>query len=203
MEVAPTAVSSAGTYRPIVTGIRQVTGREYQVILTEAGLTFMHKYPQSSHDQGWLFVPPPEFGLQPLTQDEYWRSLTWLNNTLNRDSFVRGACLYEVGHHGDWVTFRHFGQDNREQRIWIVDAIGQLAAQSREAAAPPTRGIQPQPGVLRGRVISAFDEPVGGALIRLIGDRATLGADPPAAAYRRGAVTWTRPLTGNAGTLWY
>lgn len=202
VEVAPTAVSSAGTYRPIVTGIRQVTGREYQVILTEAGLTFMHKYPQSSHDQGWLFVPPPEFGLQPLTQDEYWRSLTWLNNTLNRDSFVRGACLYEVGHHGDWVTFRHFGQDNREQRIWIVDAIRQLAAESREAAAPPTRGIPPQPGVLRGRVINALGEPIGGARVRLIGDRETLGADPHAAANRRGAVTWTRPLTGYAGTLW-
>lgn len=204
VELDPTAASSAGTYRPIVTGIRRVTGRDYQVILTEAGLTFMHKYAQSSHDQGWLFVPPPEYKLQPLTQDEYWRSLAWLNRTLERDSFVRGACLYEVGHHGDWATFRHFGQDNDGQRIWIVDAIGQLAAEGRTVAAaePATRGIPAQPGALRGRVINAFDEPVGGALIRLIGDVDALGADPHAVANSRGAVTWTRPLTGYAGSLW-
>ena len=212
LEVDPTAVSSAGSYRSIVTGIRQVTGRDYQVILTEAGLTFMYKYPKSGHDQGWLFVPPPEYKLQPLTQDDYWRSLAWLNSTMAQDHFVRGACLYEVGHHGDWATFRHFGQDNHDQRIWIVDAIGQLAAEGRgvaaaegceiAAAAPAARGIRPQPGVLRGQAISAFAEPVGGALIRLIGDVDTLGADPHAAANSRGAVTWTRRLTGYGGGLW-
>lgn len=203
-ELDPTAVSSAGTYRPIVTGIRQVTGRDYQVVLTEAGLTFMHKYPQSGHDEGWLFVPPREYGLEPLSQKQYWRSLAWLNSTLMQDDFVRGACLYEVGHHGDWATFRHFGRDNDGQRIWIVDEIGRLAAADGTRSVGPTAvPAQPAPAVsLHGRVVSAAGAPVGGALIRLVGDEQTLGGDPHAVANSRGSVTWTRALTGYSGSLW-
>jgi glycosyltransferase involved in cell wall biosynthesis len=44
----------------------------------------MYKFPQSGFDEGWLFTPPPEYHSQPLTQDQYWRSLEWLNSTLER-----------------------------------------------------------------------------------------------------------------------
>lgn len=54
----------------------------------------------------------------------------------------------------------------------------------------------------RGRVVNPVSEPVGGALIRLVADIETLGADPRAVIAGRAAVTWTRPLTGYAGSLW-
>ena len=54
----------------------------------------------------------------------------------------------------------------------------------------------------RGRVVNPAGEPVGGALIRLVADIETLGADPRAVIAGRAAVTWTRPLTGYAGSPW-
>jgi hypothetical protein len=51
-------------------------------------------------------------------------------------------------------------------------------------------------------VIGSDDAGVTGALVRLIGDVETLGGDPRAVLYGRGAVTWTHALTGFAGSLW-
>lgn len=198
--VDPAAVSSAGTYRTIVRELSQHVGRRFEVLLTEAGLTLMYKYPNSA-DKGWLFTPPPELGAEAVTQEPYWRSLAWLNDYMLEDDFVRGACLFEVGHAGDWETFRHFGQDRAEQDIRIVPRIAQLASGS-PVAAPLAAPADRQTVTLHGRIVDENGRAVNGASVRLVGDWETLGADPRAAANNRGAVTWTRRLSGFAGSLW-
>ena len=55
---------------------------------------------------------------------------------------------------------------------------------------------------MRGRIEDPRHHPVNGAFVRLVGGADTLGADPRAVANSRGAVTWTRPLSGYAGNLW-
>ena len=52
----------------------------------------------------------PELDAKIVSQDDYWRSLTWLNDILLHDDFACGACLFAVGCADDWATFRHFGQ---------------------------------------------------------------------------------------------
>ncbi|OQA41870.1 MAG: hypothetical protein BWY52_02433 [Chloroflexi bacterium ADurb.Bin325] len=200
--VDPEAASSAGTYQPIVAELSRRSGRGYQAILTEAGLTMMYKHPDYE-DKGWLHVPPADRPIKAVTQEDYWRSLAWLNTTLNRDPAALGACLFEVGHHGDWATFRHFGQDNSGQRIWLIDSIRQLAQAERSAGARSALAQEPRPvRTQRGRVVDARGSGVDGAFIRLAADAETLGADPRAVAHNRGAVTWTRSITGYSGNLW-
>ncbi len=123
----PKAESSAGTYRPIVQALRQRTGRDYQVIITEAGLARMYKHRDDAGDVGWLYQG------DTVSQDDYWRSLEWYNQQLNQDDFVLGACLFQVGHEGKWVTFRHIGEDNAGRPIEILNRIEGLAAASRAA----------------------------------------------------------------------
>ena len=53
-----------------------------------------------------------------------------------------------------------------------------------------------------GRIVDQDGSPVPGAMLRLTSDLATLGSDPRAVSNSRGTVTWTRPLTGFAGSLW-
>ncbi len=200
--VDPEAASSAGTYQPIVAELSRRSGRNYQVILTEAGLTMMYKHPDYE-DKGWLHLPPADRPIKAVTQEDYWRSLAWLNTTLNRDPAALGACLFEVGHHGDWATFRHFGQDNSGQRIWLVDSIRQLAQAERSARTPGVLTQAPRPvHTLRGRVVDARGAGGDGAFIRLTADAETLGADPRAVTHNRGAVSWTRSITGYSGNLW-
>ncbi len=197
--VDPAAVSSAGTYRGIVAALRQAKGRDYQAILTEAGLTFMFKFADSGFDQGWLFDPPAKYNSPRLTQDQYWRSLDWLNTTLEQDAWAKGACLFEVGHAGRWENFRHFGKDAAGQPVTIMQRIKALAQ-----AAPKDLGLEPA-GPTRdfvGVVVDQDGVPVAGAALRLVAGLATLGGDPRAVGNSRGAVTWTRALTGFRGSLW-
>ncbi len=60
-----------------------------------------------------------------------------------QDDYVMGACLYQVGHGGQWETFRHLGQDNQQQPILLMDKIATL----RETATPPppTAATPPAP----------------------------------------------------------
>lgn len=51
-------------------------------------------------------------------------------------------------------------------------------------------------------LIDKVNAPVPGAIVRLYGGLDEFGADPGAVASSRGAVTWTRPINGFAGTLW-
>ena len=52
-----------------------------------------------------------------------WASLDWYNRMLCDDDYVLGACLFEVGHAGDWKTFRHLGKDNEGRHLEIIDKI--------------------------------------------------------------------------------
>ena len=99
--------TSAGIYRRVMAGVRAKYGDRHRVIMTEAGLTRAYGNPQNP-DHGWL--DPAE----TLSEDFYWESsLAWYNRILAEDAYVLGACLYEVGHHGDWASFRHLGEDNQ------------------------------------------------------------------------------------------
>jgi hypothetical protein len=122
------AESSAGTYSPIVRTLRERMGRDYRVIITETGLARMYKHPEDPPgDVGWLYPG------DTISQDDYWRSLAWYNQQINQDDFVLGACLFQVGHEGKWVTFRHIGEDNAGRPIEILNRIEGLAAASRAA----------------------------------------------------------------------
>jgi hypothetical protein len=133
------AESSAGTYRPIVKGLRQQMGRDYRAIITEAGLARLYRHPEdaAAGDVGWLY--PGE----TISQEKYRRSLEWYNSQLNQDDFALGACLYQVGHEGKWATFRHIGQDNDGRPIEILPWIEGLAAAGRGAL---TRGAEAHMG---------------------------------------------------------
>ena len=199
--VDPAASSSAGTYRGIVVGLRQALNRDFQAILTEAGLTFMFKFGKSGFDEGWLFKPPPEFQSPPLTQDQYWASLEWLNRTLEEDAFAKGACLFEVGHEGKWINFRHFGTDNSGQPIRIMEHIKGLAQAAPKDLAFAL-AVESLAQDFSGQVADQDGAPIPGAMLRLTSGLATLGGDPRAISNSRGTVTWTRPLKGFGGSLW-
>jgi hypothetical protein len=128
--VDPAAVSSAGSYRPIVEGIRQRTGRSYKVIITEAGLARMYKHQDAAGDVGWLYPP------DSVSQDHYWRSLDWFNDYMVQDDYVLGACLFQVGHGAGWETFRHLGQDNEGRPIEILERVHQLRDKVRPTPGP-------------------------------------------------------------------
>ena len=51
-------------------------------------------------------------------------------------------------------------------------------------------------------IIDKTGAPLPGVVVRLYGGLAEFGTDPRAAASSRGAVTWTRPVSGFGGTLW-
>ncbi|MBX2997312.1 MAG: DUF3380 domain-containing protein [Caldilineaceae bacterium] len=133
--VDPSAVSSAGSYRPIVEGIRQRTGRSYKVIITEAGLARMYKHQDGVGDVGWCYPH------DSVNQDHYWRSLDWFNDYMAQDDYVIGACLFQVGHGAGWETFRHMGQDSEGRPIEILDRVRQL----RDKVRPAKDGAQASP----------------------------------------------------------
>ncbi len=121
LKPGPGVETSALFYRRCMTGIRQHHGEKHKVIITELGLTMAYGHP-ASPDHGWLNSN------QPLTQDEYWNALNWYNAEILKDGYVLGGCLFQVGHTGRWVTFRHLGDDNHSQAIMIIDRIEGLAS---------------------------------------------------------------------------
>jgi murein DD-endopeptidase MepM/ murein hydrolase activator NlpD len=116
---APGSATSAGLYRACMEGIRARYGTHHRAIITEAGLTRMFQNPAWG-DVGWL---NPD---QPLSQEAYWQTLEWYNRFLAEDDYVLGACLYEVGHHGDWATFRHLGRDHEDRPLELMQRIAAL-----------------------------------------------------------------------------
>lgn len=170
---APGSATSAGLYRTCMAGIRERFGPRHRAIITEAGLTRMFQ-DASAGDVGWL---NPD---RPLSQDEYWQTLDWYNQYLLADDYVVGACLYEVGHHGDWASFRHLGSDNAGQPLHLVERIAALnqgtrgtrrGVQGRGAAAPT-----PQPPAPTARPRSTPTAPARrgvrglGGFVRVQGD---------------------------------
>jgi hypothetical protein len=113
------SVTLATTYREVMEELRQQYGDRHKVIITEAGLARMLKYPQDD-DVGWLNT------VDPISQEQYWASLEWYNQELIRDGYVMGACLFAVGHRPMWETFRHLGVDNDGQPLTIISRIADL-----------------------------------------------------------------------------
>ncbi len=109
--------------------IRQVHGTRHQVIVTEAGLTMAYGHP-ANPDRGWLNY------IEPLTEEQYWQSLSWYNGELLKDDYVLGACLFQVGHTGRWETFRHFGVDNNSNTIALIPRIAELGPSPVRPPAP-------------------------------------------------------------------
>ena len=133
LKPGPDVATSALLYRTCMEGIRQKYGARFEVIITECGLARMYKYPvDPPGDVGWLWSG------DALSQDQYWEALAWYNAELCRDLYVKGACLYQVGHGGRWETFRHLGEDNEGRSIQIISRIAKL----RETSAPP-EPVQP------------------------------------------------------------
>lgn len=139
LKPGPDVATGALLYRACLDGIRQKYGDRHEVIITECGLARMYKHPvDPPGDVGWLW--PGE----TIAQDKYWESLAWYNAELCRDAYVKGACLYQVGHGGGkWETFRHLGEDNQHQSIQIISRIAQLRDAPTPPPAPPDQPPSP------------------------------------------------------------
>ncbi|MDH7487848.1 MAG: hypothetical protein QHJ81_16435, partial [Anaerolineae bacterium] len=124
--------TSALFYRRCMQGIRQRYGDRHRVIITEAGLARMYKYPNDpAGDVGWLY--PKE----TIPEEQYWQSLKWYNDEMCRDDYVLGCCLFEVGHTGRWETFRHLGTNNQGQPILLMSRIEKLREEPKPSPPPP------------------------------------------------------------------
>ena len=99
----------------------------------------MYKYPDSpAGDVGWLYPA------DPISQESYWESLDWYNGEMVRDDYALGCCLYQVGESGQWITFRHLGQDNSQQPLTIIPRVAAL----NQAPPPPPPPPPPATGDL-------------------------------------------------------
>ncbi|HHB90711.1 MAG TPA: N-acetylmuramoyl-L-alanine amidase [Anaerolineae bacterium] len=134
LKPGPGVHTAALYYRTCMEGIRQQYGDKFKVIMTEAGLTMAYGNPQNP-DEGWLNTR------EPLTEEQYWQSLLWYNNEMLKDPYVMGACLFEVGHAGKWVTFRHLGEDNQGNPILLMNRIEAL----NDIPGPPEPPEPPEP----------------------------------------------------------
>ena len=136
----PRTGTSAGMllYRRAMTGIIKKYGSRHQVIITEAGLARMYKYPNDpAGDVGWLF--PGE----TISEAQYWASLQWYNAELMKDSYVLGCCLFNYGPTGRWETFRHLGANNQAQAILITDKIATLNTSDQNHQPDHSEEIEP------------------------------------------------------------
>jgi hypothetical protein len=188
----PGVASGACVYRTVMEGARARYGDQHRVIITEAGLTRAYGHPQNP-DRGWLD------GEESRSQDDYWQSLAWYNDRLAEDPYVIGACLYQVGHAGDWATFRHLGSDNQGQPLQLIDRIAALQAHAPALPKPALPLPVPPPATVAGRVL-ANGKPVVGAVVRLVGSEELLGGAPDAMLFAPRPASWTRRATGIAGT---
>lgn len=124
--------TSALFYRRCLEGIRQSYGNRHRVIITEAGLARMYKYPNDpAGDVGWLYRG------ETIPEEQYWQSLKWYNDELCRDDYVLGCCLFEVGHAGRWESFRHLGVNNQGQPILLISKIASLPDGPPPPPPPP------------------------------------------------------------------
>ncbi|MFM7585048.1 MAG: hypothetical protein ACKO9F_20305, partial [Caldilinea sp.] len=190
--------TGAGLYRAVLHHARRSDGRRHQILITEAGVT--RAYGTSFHDEGWLNQA------QPLDENTYWESLAWYNTLLDQDE-VLGACLYQVGHRGDWATFRHLGVDNAGRPLHLMERIADLRTQSAARAVAPAAVAAPAALPHPARLLQLAGQvtldgnAVAGVGVRLVGDLATLGAVRGAAIVAPDAVTWSRQVTGFSGTV--
>ncbi|MCS6825039.1 MAG: hypothetical protein NZ553_00345 [Caldilinea sp.] len=197
----PGTHTGAGLYRSVLQAARRSDGSRHRIVITEAGLTRAYGHPHNP-DEGWLNRQ------DPLDENRYWESLAWYNALLDQDDVV-GACLYQVGHRGDWATFRHLGVDNQGRPLRVIDrivalreALAQQTVQPASAPAAPTAAQQR--ATLSGQAL--FNgKALAGAQVRLLGDLMQLGEVREAVldAEKSDALPfiWDRTVAGYAGTV--
>ena len=144
----PGASSGCGMYRQVMPAIRAQYPNKHKAIITEAGLARMYLHgevhpndnrppAQRKADVGWLYP------WDSVSEEAYKDSLRWYNGCLLEDDYVLGACLFQVGPGGDWVTFRHTGQDNQGRPLTLMD---ELYAIAQEPAPKKTiTPVKPEP----------------------------------------------------------
>jgi len=85
-------------YRRIMGPVRAAYGDKHVVVMTECGLT--QAVLQGRPDIGWM---------SGLTEDQYWESLKWYNEELEKDDYVLGASIFVVGAVAPFHTFETLG----------------------------------------------------------------------------------------------
>ena len=194
--------SGAGLYRDVLNTAQRSDGTRHRIVITEAGLTRAYGHPHNP-DEGWLNHQ------ETLDENRYWESLAWYNTLLDRDD-VLGACLYQVGHRGDWATFRHLGRDNAGRPLHLIERIAALRESTSQrtllpASTPALPSTPTQPATVRGKV-TLNGRPIAGAAVRLLGDLAQLGqirrAVLDTGAVQLPVIVWDRTVAGYRGTLY-
>ena len=181
---------------------RQHYGARHRIVITEAGLTRAYGHPHNP-DEGWLNLH------ETLEESYYWESLAWYNTLLDQDDAL-GACLYQVGHRGDWATFRHLGQDNVGHPLHLIDRIVALRESTLQRSLQPASAPAAQPTPTQSAKVSGGvtlnGQPVAGAAVRLVGDLAQLGSMRKAALdvgeINLPVIVWDRTAAGYRGTLY-
>ena len=145
-------------YRRVMRAVRAAYGAKHVVVITECGMTHAVN---GGPDDGFMS------GNIPV--EEYWKSLKWYNDELNKDDFVLGGCVFVTGATGRWQTFESIGYPtDRMAEIGAAEGamtLARLAPKPVETSVPagaaspvPTRmSAQPAPprkGSLQGRVVN-------------------------------------------------
>ena len=195
---SPTPRSDWGRYRLFERALPPAARKP--VVITEAGIDDIGN-PQAS---GWI--------AQGLTARAYIDLLASYDTLLGEDDYVLGATVYTLKDPG-WPSFEIDGEalhtlaDHVSSRGGGIVLDGawptrKLSAPGVAEASSLTAGSTETAPAITIRIVNQEGAPVPGAAVRLVGDAATLGADPRAVTNRRGLVTWTRHVAGYAGSLW-
>jgi len=124
-------------YRRIMRHVRARYGNKHIVLITECGLA-RGVMTMTDGDVGWRFQ-------NEVSEDQYWESLKWYNDELNRDNYVLGACVFETGASGKFATFESLGSiTERMAAVGRADGVMTLARLTAlAAAAPPIQPVTP------------------------------------------------------------
>jgi len=85
-------------YRRIMETVRQTYGNKHVALITECGLT-QAVYP-GRPDVGWR---------TERSEDQYWESLKWYNQEIEKDDYVLGAAIFVVGAAAPFHSFESLG----------------------------------------------------------------------------------------------
>lgn len=190
---SPTPRSDWGRYRLFERALPPEARKP--VVITEAGIDDIG----DAHTSGWI--------AQGLTPRAYVDLLAGYDALLGEDDYVLGATVYTLKDPG-WPSFEIDGEalatltdhvSSRGGGVVLGDTWPALRFDQPTALAP-FAGVRGTTAAVR--IVDRSGAAVPGAAVRLVGDAATLGADPRAVTNRRGLVTWTRRVTGYDGSLW-
>ncbi len=195
---SPTPQSDWGRYRLFERALPPEARKP--VVITEAGIDDMG----DANTSGWR--------AQGLTPRAYVDLLASYDTLLAPDDYVLGATVFTLKDPG-WPSFEIDGEALTTLADHVAAQGGGVALGDSwfnlkltlpgvvepELFAEAAVGVAPEVTL---RVADPHGAPIPGAMVRLLGDETTLGANPRAVTNRRGLVTWTRHVTDYAGSLW-